>query len=87
MTSPVPRQELIELADGAIRDLRQSIGEPGVELGHQRRAEFLADRAPFGWRLAIDAALDVEQGIETLHSVERDRADDAAALAGALLVG
>jgi len=56
----------------AIRDLRQSIGEPGVELGHQRRGG--SGGPPFGWRLAIDAALDVEQGIETLRSVERDRA-------------
>ena len=58
-----------------------------MELGHKRRAEFLPDHEPLGRALAVDAALDVEQGIEALHGFERDRIDHGAALAAALLAG
>lgn len=68
----------------AARQLGNLLGEPGVQLGHQRRAEFRTNGDPLGGALAIDGALDVEQGIEALHGFERDRIDHAAALAAAL---
>jgi hypothetical protein len=51
------------------------------------RAEFLAAGDSLGRALAVDAALDIEQGIEPLHGFERDRVDHGAALAAALLAG
>lgn len=57
----------------AARELGDLLGEPGVELGHQRRAEFLTGGKPLGRALGVDAALDVEQGVKTLHDLERDR--------------
>jgi hypothetical protein len=57
----------------AARELGNLLGEPGLELGHQRRAELMPDREPFGGSLAIDAALDVEDGIQTLHGFEPNR--------------
>jgi len=56
-----------------------------VQVGHQRRAVFLAGGKPLGRALAVDAALDVEQGIEALHGFERDRIDHGGALTAALL--
>lgn len=69
----------------AAQELADLRGEPSVQLGHQRRAEFLADREPLGQALAVDAALDVKLGVETLHGFERDRVDHGGALAVALL--
>ena len=86
----IPALEHVEAGFGQImaaRELADLLGEPGVELCHQPRAEFLTNREALGRRLAIDGTLDVEQGIETLHGFERDRIDHAAALATALLAG
>jgi hypothetical protein len=86
----VPALEHIEAGLGEImaaRELGDLLGEPCVELGHQRRAEFLANREPLGRALAVDGALDVEQGVEALHGFERDRIDHGAVLAAALLAG
>ncbi len=58
-----------------------------MELAHQWRAEFVPYRDSLGRARAIDAALDVEQGVETLHGFERDRIDHAAVLAAAHLAG
>lgn len=58
--------------------------QPFVELGYQRRAEFLAGRETFDRALAVDAALDRKQGIELLHGLERDRIDEPGLLAAAL---
>ena len=41
--------------------------------------------APFVGGLAVDAAFDVEQRVEPLHCVDRDRIDYAGAFATALL--
>ncbi len=71
----------------ASRQLADLSGEPGVELGHQRYAELLADSATLGRGLAVDGTLNVEQCIEPLHGLERDRIDHAAALATASLAG
>lgn len=86
----VPALEHVEAGLGQImaaRQLADLLGEPGVELGHERRAEFLAGGDPLGGALAVHAALDVEQGIETLHGFERDRIDHGGALSAALLAG
>ena len=86
----IPALQHIEAGLDAIVTARQFgdlLGEPGVELVHQRRAEFLPNRESLGGALAVDAVLDVEQGVETLHGFERDRMDRVAALAPALLAG
>jgi hypothetical protein len=49
------------------------------------RAEFLAAGDSLGRALAIDGALDVEQDIDPLHGLKRDRIDHSAALTTALL--
>ena len=55
-----------------------------MKLGNEWRAQFLANSEPLGCTLAADAAFDVEQGIEPLHGLERDRIDHACALTPAL---
>jgi len=55
------------------RDPGELCVQPVVELGHQRRAEFLADDEALSRALAVDAALDHEQGIELLLGLERNR--------------
>lgn len=61
--------------------------EPGVKLGHERRTQFLAHNEPLGHALTVDAALDIEQSIDPLHGLDRDRVDHAGMLAAALLAG
>jgi hypothetical protein len=39
---------------------------------------------PFGGVPAVDAALDIEQGVEPLHRLQRDRIDHAGLLVAAL---
>jgi hypothetical protein len=56
-----------------------------VQIRHQRCAEFLPDGEALFGRLAVDATLDLEQGIEALHGFQRDRIDHASALTTALL--
>jgi len=62
-------------------------GEPCVQLGHERRTQFLAHSEPLGRVFAVNAALDIEQGIDPLHGLERDRIDHAGMIAAALLAG
>ena len=74
----VPAAQHVETGLGKIvasRELCDLGGEPGVELGREWRAELLADGETLGRGLAIDGALDIEQGLEPLHSFERDPID------------
>jgi len=61
--------------------------EPSMELSHQRCAQFAAHREPVGSVFAVDGTLDVEQGIDPLHGLERDWVDHAGMLTAALLAG
>ncbi len=67
------------------RDPGELRAEPFLEFGHQRSAEFVTDSEALGRALAIDVALDGEQGVELLHSLQSDREDDRRLLAAALL--
>lgn len=67
------------------RQLRVLLDEPGLQLGHERRAQLPARGKALGGGLVVDGALNVEQGIEPLHGLERDRIDHADALTAALL--
>lgn len=62
-------------------------GEPGVQFGHQRRAELVPRSKPLGSILAIDGALDIEQSIHPLHGLECNRVDHAGMFASAHLAG
>jgi hypothetical protein len=55
-----------------------------MELGHQRRAVLLPCGEAYGGALAIDGTLDIEQGIEPLHGLERDWIDHPGPLTAAL---
>jgi hypothetical protein len=60
--------------DGAAKHL-------GLQLGHQRRAEFLAGRlAPFG-ALTVEGPLDFEQGFDPADSLQCQRRDHRRLLA------
>ena len=62
-------------------------GQPGTELGHQRRAQLLTHGEPLGSGLAVEAALNVEQRVEPLHCLECDGVNHTGPLAAALLAG
>jgi len=64
---------LMALARSWLRDSLASCGQPSVEFSHQRCAQFATHGEPLGGILAIDAALDIEQSIDPLHGLERDR--------------
>jgi len=53
-----------------------------VQLGHERRAELAAHSEPLGGILVVYGALDIEQDINPLRGLERDRVDHAGVLAG-----
>ena len=60
---------------------RESFGallsHPGLQIGDQRRAQFLADGlAPFG-ALSVDHPLDVEQGVNQADRFQRQGRDIA----------
>ena len=61
--------------------------QPGMEIGHQRRAVLLARGEACGGALAIDGTLDVEQRIEASHGLKRDRIDLPGPFATAFLAG
>ncbi len=52
------------------------LAHPGLQLGDARGAEILADHQPFGGGVAVDRALDVEQGVDALHGLQGYRRDD-----------
>jgi len=66
---PAP-QHVVDRLGGIVapRQLADLCGKPGVELSHQRGAVLLAYGEPLGGSLAVDGALDLEQGIEPLHA-------------------
>ncbi len=66
------------------RQLGELAGQPDLKLGNEWRAQFLTNSEPLGRTLAAQAAFDVEQGIEPLHSLQRNRIDHARALAPTL---
>ena len=44
-----------------------------MEFFDERTGEFLPDRETFFGRFSVDGALDIEQGIDAGHGLERDR--------------
>jgi len=64
--------------------LGELVGQPDVKLGDEWRAQFLANSEPLGRTLAAQVAFDVEQRIEPLHGLQRDRIDHACTLIAAL---
>lgn len=72
----IPAQEHVIDGFGEVLVARQPGelgGEPSVNLGHQRRAQLTAHSEALGGVLPIDGALDIEQGMDPLHGLERDR--------------
>ena len=72
---------LEHVVDGAgdvavARQLAPFLAHPGFQRGDQRRAVLLAHGQPLIGRQPVDGALDVEQGIDALHRLQRDRRDD-----------
>jgi hypothetical protein len=52
------------------------LSHPGLQIGDERRAKFLADAlAPFG-ALSVDRPLDVEQGVDPADRFQRQGRDD-----------
>ena len=66
-------------------DLGELRVQPLVQFRHQRCAQLLAGGEPLGGVLAVDVALDREQGVELLHGLQRDRVDNRCLLPAALL--
>ena len=59
----------------AARELGALLAHPGLQIGDQRRAEFLADGpAPFG-ALSVDRPLDLEQRVDPADRFQRQRRD------------
>jgi hypothetical protein len=57
----------------AARELGALRAHPGLQIGHERRAEFLANRlAPF-CALTVDGPLDLEQGVDPADCFQRQR--------------
>jgi hypothetical protein len=75
------------------RKLPELLGQPGMEIVHQRRAVLASGGKPLVGAAAGDGPLDVEQSVETPHGLERDRVDRLWSLAprfpacGALDIG
>jgi len=59
--------------------------QPLLQFCHQWRAPLLAGSESLCRVLAVDIALDREQGVELLHGLQRDRVDDRCLLTAALL--
>ena len=77
----IPALQHVETGLGQImaaRQLADLLGEPGVELRHQRCTEFLADASRSAGLLPLMPRSMSNQGIETLHGFERDRIDHGA---------
>ena len=82
---PAPEHVVYRLSQiVAARQLRELGSEPGVQVRHQWRAEVLPDGDTLFGRLAVDATLDLEQGIKALHGFQRNRIDHAGTLTAAL---
>ena len=70
------------MATEAERDRRErSLAQPGFQIGHERRALFLADAQTLFGAQAVDGALDVEQHVDALDGLQRDRRDRRRVLA------
>ena len=81
---PVPTLEHVvdRLGDGGrARQAGTLLPQPGFQGGHKRRALLLADAQPLVGGKAIDAALDIEQHIDALDRLQRDRRDRGCLLA------
>ena len=71
----------------AARELGALLAHPGLQIGDERRAEFLADGlAPFG-ALSVDRPLDVEQGVDPADHFQRQGRDHCRRLALSLATG
>jgi len=71
----------------AARQLGALLAHPGLQIGHQRRTELLADRlAPFR-ALTVDRPLDLEQHIDPADRFQRQRRDHRRLLALSFATG
>jgi len=69
------------------RELGALLTHPSLQIGHERRAEILANRlASFG-ALTVDHPLDLEQGIDPAHHFQRQRRDHRRLFALSLATG
>ena len=69
------------MAGGELGALLQHVG---VQVGDQRRAQFLANGLALIDALAVDGPLDLKQGVDPAHDLHGDRGDDDLLLAGRL---
>ena len=66
---------------GRARQAAPLLAQPGFQSLQERRALFLTDAQPLGSGNAIDATLDLEQDVNALDCLQRDRRDRSRILA------